>query len=113
MHKPAIQPLIATLTAEKHALQQGTFDQLEILAQTKQQHFDALEGATLSASDLRLIQSSLSRNEELFAAAIAGVRAAQSRIHALRTVRAGLTIYDRSGAKAVLPNQHCKVEKKA
>ncbi|SFR51696.1 hypothetical protein SAMN04488005_2463 [Yoonia tamlensis] len=113
MHDSEITALIATLQAERAALQSGKFGQLLALENTKSAQLQALENRQPSKQSIQTIRDMLAQNQRLFAAAIAGVNAARKRIDALQTVRSGLNIYDQSGALAMVPVQQSAVEKKA
>ncbi|WP_106746746.1 hypothetical protein [Yoonia maritima] len=113
MRNPVIKRLIQILKAEKSALRRANFDVLGSLEKAKSELFKELAECTPDAKELRAVQLAVAENQTLFSAAIAGIGAARARIEALQNVRAGLNVYDKSGAIAKMANPKSEFEKKA
>lgn len=105
--------LLALLEQERQAIRTASFDVLDALAEKKTTIFAALTQSATEPSDLGKIQKGLAENQALLAAAIAGVKAAQTRIQALHDVRHELTVYDQSGQLARVTAARPGLEKKA
>jgi flagellar biosynthesis/type III secretory pathway chaperone len=103
MRNEPVIDLLTLLEQENLAIIAGDYPALDLLADRKQALFEALPSLRLSQDDLRAISGSLVRNKSLLAAAIKGIAAARTRLAALRAVREGLQVYDRSGQFATAP----------
>lgn len=113
MRETAVIDLAALLDSENAAIIAGDYAALDALAPRKLQLFDALTGLQIPKADLRMIAGKLANNQSLLAAAIKGIGAARSRLAALRAVRDGLQVYDRSGQFASTPLIRPELVKKA
>ena len=113
MHDSAVKALLATLSAERDALLSGKFGQLLALEDTKSAQFQTLESLQPSGANVQEIRTRLAENQQLIAAAIAGIKSARKRIDALQSVRSGLNVYDKSGAMATVSMIRSALEKKA
>ncbi len=113
MRDSPVIDLVALLDRENAAIIAGDYATLDELAIAKQQLFDALSGTPIPKAELRVIAAKLDKNQMLLAAAIKGIGAARSRLAALRAVRDGLQVYDRSGHFATTPLTRPELVKKA
>jgi flagellar biosynthesis/type III secretory pathway chaperone len=105
MHSILDDERTALLTARYEALVPLESAKTALLAQFAQ--------ATTSQEQLVGIKKKMDENQGLLEAAIAGTQAARDRIEALRNVRQGLSVYDKSGNLAMVPSQQSVVERKA
>jgi hypothetical protein len=113
MHDSVVSSLLATLGAERVALQTGKFYLLPEVEESKSAQLKALEILQPTSENLHAIRTALTENQRLFAAAIAGVKSARNRIDALQNVRSGLNVYDKSGTMATVAMNQSAIEKKA
>lgn len=97
MTKTVVTPLLSLLTMERAALLSADFLTIDRLADEKTSLLVALSGSPPPPKSLLNIQSKLEQNQTLLASAINGVRAARTRIAALKEVRAGMRVYDQTG----------------
>ena len=113
MHDRTAAELLALLEQERQAIRTASFDVLDALAEKKAEIFATVTQSGAEPGDLGRIQKGLAENQALLAAAIAGVKAAQTRIQALHDVRRELTVYDQSGQLARVTAARPGMEKKA
>lgn len=100
MYNNLIKSLRDILEKERLAIIAGKFEIVDELSSSKQDTFEQLIRSKPNPHSLKSIENALIRNQSLFSSAIEGVKSAQSRLDALREVREGLSVYDRSGRLA-------------
>jgi hypothetical protein len=105
--------LCALIDTENAAILRGDFAAIDALSKRKATLVSALSRQPITADDIGMIKTKIVRNQVLLRAAIQGVTAARTRLAALRDVRDGLQVYDRSGQFANLPKPRPDLEKKA
>lgn len=113
MHRGALADLGALIDAENAAILAGAFSQIAALSQRKAALVEQALSRPPPAAEIAQLAHKIQHNQRLLQAAIKGVGAAQARLAALRDVRDGLQIYDRSGQFANLPAPRPELEKKA
>lgn len=113
MSDKAAKELLSLLSQERQAIRTAAFDVLDAMADRKSELFAALTSGGTSPENLGKIQKGLAENQALLAAAIAGVKAARTRIQALHAVRRELTVYDQAGQLARVKTVQPSLEKKA
>ncbi|MFT5066804.1 MAG: hypothetical protein ACJAXK_001665 [Yoonia sp.] len=97
MTKLVVTRLLTLLKMERAALLCADFQTIDKLAEEKTNLLVALSGSPPPSKSLLNIQSKLEQNQILLASAINGVHAAQTRIAALKEVRAGMRVYGQTG----------------
>ncbi|WP_341367508.1 hypothetical protein [Yoonia sp. BS5-3] len=105
--------MIELLDRERSAIRTADFDALGAISDEKVALFDSLATSGASRQNLAQIKRKVDENQTLLSAAISGVAAAQDRLSAVRHVREGLSIYDKSGQMAKVPTTRPGLEKKA
>lgn len=91
------------LALEEEALLSGKLGALEDLAAKKSEAFRALrEGENLEPGLLRPLRRRSQRNQQLYHAALAGLRLAAKRIQAVKDSQKGFSIYTRDGQSQTL-----------
>lgn len=106
-----IEELVDLLRVERDAIRGGEFDALEGLADRKLALMDALAGTP--ARKLLAVQQSAHENRKLLEAALTGVRAAQTRLKAIRAATQGYQSYDKSGKAQTIARGGGTVERRA
>jgi flagellar biosynthesis/type III secretory pathway chaperone len=107
------QDMHSILDDERKALLAARYEALVPLESAKADLLTQLAQTTSSKEELASIKKKMDENQSLLAAAIAGTQAARERFDALRNVRRGLSVYDKSGTLAMVPSQQNAVERKA
>ncbi|MBY6066438.1 flagellar biosynthesis protein FlgN [Leisingera aquaemixtae] len=104
MSNPEPQQLIDELDnildRERVALMAGDLSKLEELLAKKEKVISKLNSVTeLEREALELVQTKLSRNQQLLDSAMEGIRSVAARMAELRRIRRGLDVYDQSGRR--------------
>ena len=105
--------MLELLAREREAIRTAEYDLLDTLAAEKADRFATLMRDGADSDLLERVQKSLAINQTLLAAAISGVKAAQSRLRDMQNVRQELTVYDRAGQMAPVRTARPGLEKKA
>ncbi|MEM9787589.1 MAG: flagellar protein FlgN [Pseudomonadota bacterium] len=105
--------ILAVLDDERAAIRQADYGALDRLAAEKETLFRALHTGKPADAELAAIKERIDQNQTLLSAAIKGVAEAQSRLSAMRTVREGLSVYDKSGQVSNVKTGRSELEKKA
>lgn len=113
MKNDRIAAINALLQGERQAILQGAYDGLAGIAERKAALMTDLAQGAIDRAALRQIQSDIAHNQDLLAAAIAGVKSARLRLDELAKVRTGLMTYDAQGALSVHRADAHLLEKKA
>lgn len=107
-----IEDLLTLLQQEREALLGGDYDQLERLANAKEQAVKAIQAQSMPRGILANLQKRLERNMAMLGAAAEGVRDARQRLAQLRSGHE-TQMYDRLGAsRTIRPPRH-ELEHKA
>ncbi|WP_133119807.1 flagellar biosynthesis protein FlgN [Pseudooceanicola lipolyticus] len=109
-----LEQLDRLLLRERTALLHGDLDEIGAMTAQKQALVQRLgQQRDQIPHDLGARREKLLRNQALLANAMQGIRAVESRLAALRRLRAGLETYDRDGRRSHVPAQRSpRVEKR-
>jgi len=92
-----LEELHQLLAQENAAIICGSYSEIDVCAERKQQLFFKLQSKKITQADLQQVAIAILRNQVLLAAAIQGIEAARKRIASLEEVRTGLSVYNQSG----------------
>lgn len=101
------------LHEERENLRAGRLQQVAAFTNQKLQLESEIFSMRLSARDVARIKAAAEKNTELLAAALRGIRTAQDRLAALRSVREGSNVYTQSGGLEAMQSSPCSLERKA
>ncbi|EBA08579.1 flagellar protein FlgN [Sagittula stellata] len=93
------QQLEELIDAERTALINGDFDRIAELLEEKQRLIGSLHDLPLDRQTVAPLSDGLRRNQELFDAALAGIRNVAARLGDLNRVRKSVETYDSKGKK--------------
>ena len=112
MSDAPVHKLIALLDREHDALKAGHLALLAGMADEKSQLEKQLPGSRPTAEDLEILRAKAACNADMLAAAIRGVKAAQTRLAELSQVREVLSIYGPEGQMKHVSTRRSDLERK-
>ena len=113
MLEKRITVLLDLLAAESAALRNGDLQDLPAIADRKSALAQDIASSAVPRAELARIRQALDRNARLLLAARDGVKAAQTRLSALRSVRDGLSLYTAGGDRTTVARRSTGLEHKA
>ncbi len=105
--------LINLLERERAMIRAGDLVALSDLSARKMQLVQALSPAYSNQPAFVRIDGALRQNARLLTAACEGIKSAQSRLHALRAVRDGFSLYTANGDRTTVARRSEALEHKA
>ncbi|WP_424977634.1 flagellar biosynthesis protein FlgN [Leisingera sp. S232] len=110
-----IDELDQILDQERTALVAGNLEKMENLLARKEKIIGQLNSISeLERQPLELVQTKLTRNQDLLDSAMQGIRSVATRMAELRRIRKGLDVYDQSGRRTRYGTRNgAKLEKRA